>query len=222
MREILVREIILDIETTGLDHSVGHKIIEIGCFELIDKQMGKNYHQYINPNKKLTEENIKIHGLTNEFLNKYPLFFDVAEDFLKFIGNDPIVAHNAQFDIGFLNNELEDARLEKITQDRIVDTLVIARNMFPGQQINLDSLVKKLKIQTLINRDHHGALKDAKILTDVYLELRGHTQMGLDLFTDTAQSNPLLYEPYNGKVVLTKDETDNFKEFIKSIVNNGQ
>ena len=212
-----MREIILDIETTGLDYNSGHKIIEIGCFELIDKELGLFYHQYINPNKKLTEENIKIHGITNEFLNPYPPFSEIAESFLKFIKEDIIVAHNAKFDIGFINNELSEERLDQISQDRVVDTLVIARDTFPGQQINLDSLVKKLKINSMVNRDHHGALKDAKILTDVYLELRGHTQMGFNL-TDYDNKKVLKnIEPFEGIIQLTKEETDEHKEFIKKI-----
>ena len=192
-----MREIILDIETTGLDYNSGHKIIEIGCFELIDKELGLFYHQYVNPNKKLTEENIKIHGITNEFLNPYPPFSEIAESFLKFIKDDIIVAHNAKFDM--------------------VDTLVIARDAFPGQQIKLDRLVKKLKINSMVNRDHHGALKDAKILTDVYLELRGHTQMGFNL-TDNDNKKVLKnIEPFEGIIQLTKEETDEHKEFIKKI-----
>ena len=212
-----MREIILDIETTGLDYNSGHKIIEIGCFELIDKELGLSYHQYVNPNKKLTEENIKIHGITNEFLNPYPPFSEIAENFLEFIKDDIIVAHNAKFDMGFINNELSEERLDQISQDRVVDTIVIARDAFPGQQINLDSLVKKLKINSMVNRDHHGALKDAKILTDVYLELRGHTQMGFNL-TDNDNKNELKnIEPFEGAIQLTKEETDEHKEFIKKI-----
>ena len=212
-----MREIILDIETTDLDHTGGHKIIEIGCFELIDKELGLFYHQYINPNRKLTEENIKIHGITNEFLNPYPPFSEIADKFLDFIKEDIIVAHNAQFDIGFINNELLGERMNEISQDRVVDTLMIAREAFPGQQVNLDSLVKKLKINTMVNRDHHGALKDAKILTDVYLELRGHTQMGLNLLNDNGHKQLDKIEPYLELIQLTKEETDDHKEFIKTM-----
>ena len=215
-----MREIILDIETTGLDYKNGHKIIEIGCFELINKEVGLFYHQYINPDKKLTEENIKIHGITNEFLDPYPPFSEIAASFLDFIKNDVIVAHNAQFDIGFINNELLEERLDQISQDRVVDTLVIARDEFPGQQVSLDSLVKKLKINTMINRDHHGALKDAKILTDVYLELRGHTQMGLNLSSNNNKGKIENIMPYEELIYLTKEETDRHKEFIKTLKNN--
>ena len=212
-----MREIILDIETSGLDFNSGHKIIEIGCYELIDKELGLFYHQYINPNKKLTEENIKIHGLTNDFLDPHPLFSDIADSFLQFVKNDVIIAHNAQFDIGFINNELREERLELISQDRIIDTLLIARDAFPGQQINLDSLVKKLKINSTVNRDQHGALKDAKILTDVYLELRGHTQMGFNLLNNSGEPQIQNLKPFQDRIELTKEETEAHKEFIKKI-----
>lgn len=212
-----MREIILDIETTGLEFSEGHKIIEIGCFELIDKEIGRHYHQYINPDKKLTQENMRIHGLTNDFLEPYPSFNEVAEEFLDFIKDDLIVAHNAQFDIGFLNNELNIARLDLITQDKVIDTLIIARDAFPGQLVNLDSLVKKLKINSNVNRDHHGALKDAKILTDVYLELKGHTQIGFNLFNESDNLDQEEILPFQGHIALTKEETDEHKEFIKKI-----
>ena len=176
-----MREIILDIETSGLDYKEGHRIIEIGCVELNRKEVGSHFHRYINPLKTLTEENIKIHGITNEFLQDKPLFEDVAEEFLNFIKDSSIIAHNANFDIGFLNHELEKLSKPQIDKDRVVDTVVIARNRFPGQQVNLDALVKKLKVNSLVDREFHGALKDAKILTDVYLELQGINQMGLQL-----------------------------------------
>ena len=144
-----MREIILDIETSGLDYKEGHRIIEIGCVELNRKEVKSHFHQYVNPLKTLTEENIKIHGITNEFLEDKPLFEDVVDDFLKFIQDSVIVAHNASFDIGFLNHELEKIAKPQITEDRIVDTVVIARNRFPGQQVNLDALVKKLKVNYL-------------------------------------------------------------------------
>lgn len=214
-----MREIILDIETTGLDYKEGHKIIEIGCFELINKEVKNYFHQYINPSKKMTEENISIHGLTNEFLEPFPPFEDIAENFLGFIKDDCVIAHNASFDIGFLNNELLSARLKKITQDKVIDTLVIAREMFPGQQINLDSLVKKLKINTNIDREHHGALKDAKILTDVYLELRGHTQIGLDLSANDSHIMDKALEPFNGTIEISKEESDKHNELMINIKN---
>ena len=215
-----MREIILDIETSGLDYKEGHRIIEIGCVELNQKEVGSHFHQYINPLKNLTDENIKIHGITNEFLEDKPLFEEVADKFLNFIEDSQIIAHNANFDVGFLNYELEKISKPKITKDRVVDTVVIARNRFPGQQVNLDALVKKLKVNSLVDREFHGALKDAKILTDVYLELQGINQMGLDLNERNAEDLKLSGELNLKPIVLTKEETEAHKEFIKNNIPN--
>ena len=215
-----MREIILDIETSGLDYKEGHRIIEIGCVELNRKEVGSHFHRYINPLKTLTEENIKIHGITNEFLEDKPLFEDVAEEFLSFIQNSSIIAHNANFDVGFLNHELKKLSKPQIDKDRVVDTVVIARNRFPGQQVNLDALVKKLKVNTLVDREFHGALKDAKILTDVYLELQGINQMGLQLNEGKVEDLKLSGELNLKPIVLTKDETEAHKEFIKNNIPN--
>ena len=215
-----MREIILDIETSGLDYKDGHRVIEIGCIELNQKEVGSHFHQYINPLKTLTEENMKIHGITNEFLEDKPLFEDVADDFLSFIQDSFIIAHNANFDVGFLNHELEKISKPTIDKDRVVDTVVIARNRFPGQQVNLDALVKKLKVNTLIDREFHGALKDAKILTDVYLELQGVNQMGLQLEEGQSEDLNLSGELNLKPIVLTKEETEAHKEFIRNNIPN--
>ena len=215
-----MREIILDIETSGLDYKEGHRIIEIGCVELNRKEVGSHFHQYINPLKTLTEENIKIHGITNEFLEDKPLFEDIAEEFLSFIQNSSIIAHNANFDVGFLNHELKKLSKPQIDKDRVVDTVVIARNRFPGQQVNLDALVKKLRVNTLVDREFHGALKDAKILTDVYLELQGINQMGLQLNEGKVEDLKLSGELNLKPIVLTKEETEAHKEFIKNNIPN--
>ncbi len=215
-----MREIILDIETTGLEHKEGHRVIEIGCIELNNKEVGASYHQYINPSKTLTEDNIKIHGITNEHLIDKPLFAEIVDDFLTFIEDSSIIAHNASFDVGFLNFELEKLSKPKIAKERVIDTIKIARQRFPGQQVSLDALLKKLKINTLINRDQHGALKDAKLLTDVYLELQGINQIGLELSEKKSEKITLASEPNYSSVVLTKEETEAHKEFIKSKIPN--
>ena len=215
-----MREIILDIETTGLEHKQGHRVIEIGCIELNSKEVGASYHQYINPSKTLTEDNIKIHGITNEHLIDKPLFDEIADDFLTFIEDSSIIAHNASFDVGFLNFELEKLSKPTIAKERVIDTIKIARQRFPGQQVSLDALIKKLKINTLINRDQHGALKDAKLLTDVYLELQGINQIGLELSEKKSEKITLASEPNYSSVVLTKEETEAHKEFIKSKIPN--
>ena len=215
-----MREIILDIETSGLEHKEGHRVIEIGCIELNKKEVGSHFHQYINPLKTLTSENIKIHGITNEYLEDKPLFEDIADSFLDFIKDSPVIAHNANFDIGFLNSELEKISKPVISQDRVIDTVSIARKRFPGQQVNLDALVKKLKINSLINRDHHGALKDAKILTDIYLELQGINQIGLQLDEKKSENLNFSSEPNLTSIGLTKEETEGHKEFIKNKIPN--
>ena len=215
-----MREIILDIETTGLEYKEGHRIIEIGCIELNKKEVGSNYHQYVNPSKTLTEDNIKIHGITNEHLADKPLFEEIADDFLEFIKDSSIIAHNASFDIGFLNFELEKLSKPAIEKKRVIDTIKIARERFPGQQVSLDALIKKLKINTFINRDQHGALKDAKLLTDVYLELQGINQIGLELSEKKSEKITLASEPNYSLVVLTKEETEAHKEFIKNKIPN--
>ena len=215
-----MREIILDIETTGLEFKEGHRIIEIGCIELDNKEVGASYHEYINPSKTLTEDNIKIHGITNEYLKDKPIFEDIAEGFLKFIQDSYIVAHNASFDIGFLNFELERLSKTTISNERVIDTIKIARQRFPGQQVSLDALIKKLKINTLIDREQHGALKDAKILTDVYLELKGINQIRLELSSAKSEKISLASEPNYSSIVLTKEETEAHKEFIKNKIPN--
>ena len=215
-----MREIILDIETTGLEHNEGHRIIEIGCIVLNEKVVGANYHQYINPSKTLTENNIKIHGITNEYLQDKPFFEEIADEFLDFIKDSSIIAHNAQFDVGFLNFELKRLSKPIIEKERVIDTVKIARQRFPGQQVSLDALIKKLKINTLVNRDQHGALKDAKLLTDVYLELQGINQMGLQLSEKMSEKITLASEPNYSSIVLTKEETEAHKEFIKNKIPN--
>ena len=217
-----MREIILDIETSGLDYKEGHRIIEIGCVELNQKEVGSHFHRYINPLKTLTDENIRIHGITNEFLEDKPLFEEVAEEFLNFIEDSSIIAHNANFDVGFINHELEKISKPQIAKGRIVDTVVIARNRFPGQQVNLDALVKKLKVNSLVDREFHGALKDAKILTDVYLELQGINQMGLQLSERKSEDLKLSGELNLKPIVITKEETEAHKEFIKNNIPNSK
>ena len=215
-----MREIILDIETTGLEFKEGHRIIEIGCIELNKKEVGSTFHEYINPSKTLTKDNIKIHGITNEYLTDKPIFEEIADAFLEFIQDSYIVAHNASFDIGFLNFELEKLSKPTISKERVIDTIKIARERFPGQQVSLDALIKKLKINNLINRDQHGALKDAKLLTDVYLELQGINQIGLELTDKKSEKIALASEPNYTSIVLTKEETEAHKEFIKSKIPN--
>ena len=169
------RQIILDTETTGLDVTRNHKIIEIGCIELVDRKFtGNKFHQYLNPMREIDQGAISVHGITNEFLKDKPLFCDIKNDLLDFISDSELIIHNAPFDIGFLEYEFKKAnhKLDIIDICKIFDTLVFARKLHPGQKNSLDALCKRYGVDNS-SRDFHGALLDAKILADVYLLLTG-------------------------------------------------
>lgn len=172
------REICFDTETTGLSPKDGDRLVEIGCVEMVDGvPTGRTYHQYINPQRYMTDEVVAVHGLTYEFLQDYPVFKEVAQSFLDFVADDSIlIAHNAKFDIAFVNFELEQAGFPTITLDRFVDTLAIAKKMFPGAANTLDNLCRRFNIDLTKRSAHHGALLDAELLTDVYIELNGGKQ----------------------------------------------
>ncbi|MCW8916485.1 MAG: DNA polymerase III subunit epsilon [Magnetovibrio sp.] len=183
-----MREISLDTETTGLNPKSGHKVVEIGCVEMINHIATDQYfHVYINPQRDMPEEAFKIHGLSEEFLSEKPLFKDVADDFLAFIEDSPLVIHNAQFDMGFLNWELKEIGKPELDMARTIDTVPIARKKFPGAQANLDALCRRFGIDNS-SRELHGALLDAQLLADVYLELMGGRQTGLGLGADEEQA----------------------------------
>lgn len=166
------REIVLDTETTGLLADNGDRIIEIGCIELIDHlPTGRVYHQYINPEFSMSDDVIKIHGLTNEFLSDKPVFSEIAQDFLNFIGLDSVlVAHHASFDIRFLNSELSRLKLPAISNERVIDTLVMAKKQFPNTPLNLDNLCKLLSIDASFDTTS-SVLSDSKLVAEVYLKL---------------------------------------------------
>lgn len=182
------RLIVLDTETTGLSPKEGHRIIEIGCVELLNKRKGESRQWYINPGRDIPQEAIRIHGITNERVAKEPPFSDIVNDFLAFIGEDQLVIHNARFDMGFINNELQLLRRKKLEMTRAIDTIPMARRKFPGSMVNLDSLCKKLKVNNS-HRTLHGALLDADILAEVYVELTGGNQYSLDLGLDFESSD---------------------------------
>ena len=171
-----MRQIVLDTETTGLEVSQGHRIIEIGCVELVDRKLtGNHYHQYINPQREIDQGAIEVHGITTDFLADKPLFERIAADFIEFVAGAELIIHNAPFDLGFLNNELQrmgsaNARLEDTSA--VIDTLVMARAKHPGQRNNLDALCQRYMVDNS-QRDLHGALLDAEILADVYLTMTG-------------------------------------------------
>ncbi|ANB22786.1 DNA polymerase III subunit epsilon [Alteromonas stellipolaris] len=172
-----MRQIVLDTETTGIDPKEGHRVIEIGCVELVNRKLtGNHFHVYINPGRQIEQEAIDVHGITNEFLNDKPTFRDVAEDFVNFIRGAQLVIHNAPFDVGFMDHEfgMEPKTRGIITRDicSVLDTLAVARKMHPGQKNNLDALCQRYGIDNS-HRELHGALLDAEILADVYLLMTG-------------------------------------------------
>ena len=171
-----MRQVVLDTETTGLDPNKGHRIIEIGCVELIDrKRTGNELHQYLKPDRKVDAGAIEVHGITNEFLQDKPRFEDIVDDFLAYIKDSQLIIHNAPFDVGFINSELKlTGRNLGHTVDYcdVIDSLVMARRMRPGQKNSLDALCRHFNIDNS-QRDYHGALLDAELLAEVYLALTG-------------------------------------------------
>lgn len=185
------RQIVLDTETTGLEHRQGHRIIEIGCVELINRKLtGNNFHQYINPKREIDQGAMEVHGITNEFLADKPLFEDISDVMMQYLSGAELIIHNAPFDVGFL-----DAELEKLVNQSpkiadvcgVHDTLLQARKMFPGQRNDLDSLCRRFEINNS-HRELHGALLDAEILADVYLAMTGG-QSSLVLESNENQSD---------------------------------
>ncbi|MES2699128.1 MAG: DNA polymerase III subunit epsilon, partial [Pseudomonadota bacterium] len=180
-----MREIIFDTETTGLDPLSGDRLVEIGCIEMVNRVVtGNSFHAYFNPQRDMPMEAERVHGLSASFLSDKPLFVDRAADLLAFIGDDPLVAHNAQFDFGFLNAELGACGCEPVSLDRMVDTLTLARRRHPGAKHSLDALCTRYGIDRS-HRVKHGALLDAELLAQVYVELTGGRQIGLMLAAET-------------------------------------
>jgi DNA polymerase-3 subunit epsilon len=175
-----MRQIVLDTETTGLDPA-SHRIIEIGCVELVNHvPTGRHFHTYLNPERASDARAFEVHRLSDEFLKSQPLFRDKAGEFLDFIAGDQLVIHNAEFDIGFVNWELKRIQREALLMSRVVDTIAIARQKYPGAQASLDALCRRFEIDLTIRAERHGALIDAGLLARVYLELIGGRQPGLD------------------------------------------
>ncbi|MFN3482706.1 DNA polymerase III subunit epsilon [Rhabdaerophilum calidifontis] len=176
-----MREIVLDTETTGLDPQRGDRLVEIGCVEIVNRFVtGRVFHRYLNPERAMPAEAFAVHGLSDAFLADKPLFAAVVDEFLGFIGEDPLVIHNAAFDTAFLNAELKRAGRAPLAPERIVDTLTIARRRHPGQQNSLDALCARYGVSNA-HRTKHGALLDAEILADIYAELTGGKQSSLGL-----------------------------------------
>jgi DNA polymerase-3 subunit epsilon len=182
-----MREIVLDTETTGLDPLQGHRVVEIGCLELVNHMpTGRSFHVYLNPDRDMPMGAFQVHGLSEEFLSDKPRFPEVVDDFLAFIGEGSLIAHNASFDVAFLNAELQRASRPVIPGERVVDTLALARRKFPGANNSLDALCRRFNVDNS-SRTLHGALLDSELLAEVYLELIGGRQPGLVLSVQTTQ-----------------------------------
>lgn len=183
-----MREIVFDTETTGLSPAAGDRMVEIGCVEMIGRvETGRHFHCYFNPERPMPSEAEAVHGLSDIFLSDKPRFADKAEELLEFIGDAPLVAHNASFDFGFLNHELERCGRSNVCMSRMVDTLVLARSRHPGAKHSLDALCTRYGVDRSL-RIKHGALLDAQLLAQVYIELTGGRQIGLGLVAETQAS----------------------------------
>jgi len=183
-----MREIVCDTETTGLDPNSGDRLVEMGCIEMVNRvATGRSYHAYYNPERDMPMEAEQVHGLSAAFLADKPLFRDTVHELLEFIGDSPLVAHNAQFDFGFLNWELKACGLAEVGLDRMVDTLAIARRRHPGAKHSLDALCTRYGVDRS-HRVKHGALLDAELLAQVYVELTGGRQIGLELAVESEES----------------------------------
>lgn len=218
-----MREIVLDTETTGLDPAQGHRLVEVGCVELINRiPTGQGFHYYINPERDVPKEAFAVHGLSAEFLADKPLFAEVADAFLEFIGEDaPLVIHNASFDHGFLNAELARLKKPAIARERLVDTLLLARRKHPGGPNKLDDLCARYGIDNS-QRTKHGALLDAELLAEVYLELIGARQAQLILsetaaIRSSSRSTPVAPRPVALAPRLTDAERAAHEEFVATL-----
>ena len=215
-----MKEVILDTETTGLFVKDGHRIVEIGCIELEDLVPTKNrFHCYLNPERKVSEKALEVHGYTDEFLSKQKKFSDVVDDFLNFIENKRLVIHNAEFDLSHLNNELALLGKGKINSEDVLDTLSLARDKFPGSPVSLDALCKRYRIDNS-NRAQHTALVDCDLLSKVYINLLNQKEPTLN-FQNQANEKTLINliasNQYYKKVIKpTEDELKLHKDYLKT------
>ena len=213
-----MKEIVLDTETTGISVKEGHRIVEIGCIELDNLIPTKNnFHYYLNPERKVSEQALKIHGYSDEFLSEQKKFRDISEDFLNFIKNKRLIIHNAEFDIEHLNNELSKIGKGEITNE-VVDTLSLARSKFPGSSVNLDALCKRYNIDNS-KRTRHTALIDCDLLSKVYINLIDQKEPKLDLESSKhenidAQNKSILY--FKKIIKPSDEEIINHKEYLKN------
>jgi len=212
-----MKEIVLDTETTGLSVRDGHRIVEIGCIELDNLVPTKNiFHVYLNPERKVSEKAFEVHGYSDEFLSTKQKFLEIAKDFLSFIEGKKIIIHNAEFDIGHLNNELSLVGLKKISNSNVIDTLELARNKYPGSGISLDALCKRFRIDNS-RREKHTALIDCELLAKVYINLIDQKEPTFDLVEDNEVKISLDdKKDYYKKIILpTEKELSEHSEFLK-------
>jgi DNA polymerase-3 subunit epsilon len=217
-----MREIVLDTETTGLKFSDNHRVIEVAAIEIVDYlPTGNVFHKYVNPQRDVPESSVDIHGITEKFLENKPLFKEIADEFLEFISVDNIVAHNAPFDIGFLNFELQRCGKNTLS-NKAIDTVVLAREKFPGQSVSLDALCKRLSIDNTL-REKHSATLDAELLARVYIELNDAREPSLNLSIDVEDHlidtdfDISLLQERNLKIQITSEEERLHSEFINTL-----
>ncbi len=214
-----MKEIVLDTETTGLSVKDGHRIVEIGCIELDNLIPTKKiFHCYLNPERKVSESALKVHGYTDNFLSDKKKFLDVADEFLNFVDGKKIIIHNAEFDIAHLNNELSLINKNLISKDNVIDTLEIARNKFPGSSISLDALCKRFKIDNS-RRIKHTAIIDCELLSKVYINLIDQKEPLFQFKEENENININLTKTnnYSKKIIkITKDEYEKHKNFLKT------
>ena len=214
-----MKEVILDTETTGLFVKDGHRIVEIGCIELDDLVPTKNrFHCYLNPERKVSEKALEVHGYTDEFLSTQKKFSDVVDEFLNFIENKRLVIHNAEFDLSHLNNELAMLGKKKLNNENVIDTLSLARDKFPGSPISLDALCRRYQVDNS-KRTQHTALIDCDLLAKVYINLLGQREPTLDFKNEDSEkvmTNPNEISHYYKKVIKpTEEELKLHKEYLK-------
>jgi len=215
-----MKEVVLDTETTGLSVKDGHRIVEIGCLELDNLIPSSNkFHCYLNPERKVSEKALEVHGYTDQFLSDKKKFIDIADEFLLFIKDKRLIIHNAEFDISHLNNELAIAGKSKIDTKNVIDTMDIARDKFPGSQISLDALCKRYRIDNS-KREKHTALLDCELLTKVYINLIDQKEPSLDFISDNQENQSVKFETttfYSKKIIKPSDkELSLHKEFLKN------
>lgn len=224
-----MREIVLDTETTGLDPAQGHRIVEIGCVELENHMpTGRVFHKYLNPECSISAEAVSVHGLTAEFLSDKPKFAEITDEFLQFIGSDStLIIHNAAFDLKFLNFELNRVREGINLTNAVIDTILLARQKFPGSRVNLNELCRRFGID-LSARNLHGALLDSQLLSEVYLELIGGREPGLVFAVQKEKIEVKVYQATPSNTIkrearsfdISSQEAEQHADFIKKIKNN--